>query len=196
MWHKTEAEAEKKTILRQWLSLNAMSTWSRVLSTTTCWYVWSLNIYESEALNGSHMNELYKPKQDALMVMSLGSSGKPMVISSTVPVIFFGSWYFRSSLNSQNTIFLKQRISLTVKILSSLLVFYDSHIRMSVIRFNFLSSILHFGLKGLFFLKSWKFLLKPQIGRNISWTPSLIKPALGLFRLGKVTPWNCKGRKL
>lgn len=44
-----------------------------------------------EALNGSHMNELYKPKQDALMVMSLGSSGKPMVISSTVPVIFFGS---------------------------------------------------------------------------------------------------------
>lgn len=45
MWHKTEAEAEKKTILRQWLSLNAMSTWSRVLSTTTCWYVWSLNIY-------------------------------------------------------------------------------------------------------------------------------------------------------
>ena len=42
----------------------------------------------SEALNGSHMNELYKPKQDALMVMSLGSSGKPMVISSTVPVIF------------------------------------------------------------------------------------------------------------
>lgn len=104
----------------------------------------------SEALNGSHMNELYKPKQDALMVMSLGSSGKPMVISSTVPVIFFGSWYFRSSLNSQNTIFLKQRISLTVKILSSLLVFYDSHIRISVIQFNFLSSILHFGLKGLF----------------------------------------------
>ena len=41
-----------------------------------------------EALNGSHMNELYKPKQDALIVMSLGSSGKPMVISSTVPVIF------------------------------------------------------------------------------------------------------------
>ena len=122
--------------------------------------------------------------------------GKPMVISSTVPVIFFGSWYFRSSLNSQNTIFLKQRISLPVKILSSPLVFYDSHIRMSVIQFNFLSSILHFGLKGLFFLKSWKFLLKPQIGRNISWTPSLIKPALGLFRQGKVTPWNCKGRKL
>ena len=107
----------------------------------------------SEALNGSHMNELYKPKQDALMVMSLGSSGKPMVISSTVPVIFFGSWYFRSSLNSQNTIFLKQRISLTVKILSSLLVFSDSHIRISVIQFNFLSSILHFGLKGLFFLE-------------------------------------------
>ena len=98
--------------------------------------------------------------------------------------------------NSQNIIFLKQRISLTVKILSSLLVFYDSHIRISVIQFNFLSSILHFGLKGLFFLKSWKFLLKPQIGRNLSWTPSLIKPALGLFRRGKVTPWNCKGRKL
>ena len=174
MWHKTEAEAEKKTILRQWLSLNAMSTWSRVLSTTTCWYVCDHWIFmASEALNGSHMNELYKPKQDALMVMSLGSSGKPMVISSTVPVIFFGSWYFRSSLNSQNTIFLKQRISLTVKILSSLLVFYDSHIRISVIQFNFLSSILHFGLKGLFFLKLWKFLLKPQIGRNISWTPSV-----------------------
>lgn len=153
MWHKTEAEAEKKTVLRQWLSLNAMSTWSRVLSTTTCWYVWHWIFMASKALNGSRMNELYKPKQDALMVMSLGSSGKPMDISSTVAVVFFGSWYFHSSLNSQNTIFLKQRISLTAKILSSLLVFYDSHIRISVIQFNFLSRILHFGLKRLYF--SW-----------------------------------------
>jgi len=150
----------------------------------------------SEALNGSRMNELYKPKQDALMVMSLVSSGKPMDISSTLPVIIFGSWYFRSSLNSPNTIFLKQRISLTVKILSSLLVFYDSHIRISVIQFNFLSRILHFGLKRLFF--SWNHGFSEETNREkyIIDAQRLIKPTQGLFRLGKVTPWICKGSKL
>ena len=97
-------------------------------------------------MNGSRLNELYKPKQDALMVMSLGFSGKPMNISTTVS--FFFRFMIFSLFFSSN--FLKIRISLTAKIRSSLLVFYDSHIRISAIQFNFLSRILHFGLKSLF----------------------------------------------
>ena len=34
-------------------------------------------IYAREKLSGSRMSELYEPKQDAYIVMSLGASGKP-----------------------------------------------------------------------------------------------------------------------